>query len=312
MEDIAEYGGEPQFRIPTGKLPTGIQEGAGADGEAAPALCVSSSRGRAVVPANYLPKLTGVRLFPVQAARSIPPTGRRYSGHTATKRLPNSSLTLVPENIRGSSPQVLHCLPLPDPRGTRLQFHSFDEAYVERLRAGDFRTQEHFGAYFSALIQVKLRSRLQSREAIEDVRQETFTRFYVALREGKIQHPERLGSFVNSVCNNVLLEHYRATTHHSSLDDDDEPIDLPAPATNPLGGLFAKETEQKVREILEQLPERDRRLLREVFLEERDKDEVCRDFGVDREYLRVLLHRAKQSFKALYLKSNNSPEFKTA
>jgi RNA polymerase sigma-70 factor (ECF subfamily) len=78
-----------------------------------------------------------------------------------------------------------------------------------------------------------------------------------------------------------------------------------------LSVLVAKETEKKVREILEQLSERDRRLLREVFLEERDKDEICRNFGVDREYLRVLLHRAKQSFKSLYKKStgNDSPEF---
>jgi RNA polymerase sigma-70 factor (ECF subfamily) len=192
-----------------------------------------------------------------------------------------------------------------------LQFHSFDESYVERLRAGDYRTQEHFGAYFSALIQVKLRSRVSSREAIEDVRQETFARFYVALREGKILHPERLGSFVNSICNNVLLEHYRSTARHSSLDDDDEPKDFPSRAMDLLSVLVAKETEKKVREILEQLSERDRRLLREVFLEERDKDEVCRNFGVDREYLRVLLHRAKQSFKSLYKKStgNDSPEF---
>jgi RNA polymerase sigma-70 factor (ECF subfamily) len=59
------------------------------------------------------------------------------------------------------------------------------------------------------------------------------------------------------------------------------------------------------------MSERDRRLLREVFLEERDKDEVCRDFGVDREYLRVLLHRAKQAFKSLYLKNidPDPPEF---
>jgi RNA polymerase sigma-70 factor (ECF subfamily) len=192
-----------------------------------------------------------------------------------------------------------------------LQFHSFDEAYVERLRAGDFRTQEHFGAYFSALIQVKMRSRLQSREAIEDVRQETFARFFAALREGKILHPERLGSFVNSVCNNVLLEHYRETGRQSSLDDEEQK-ELPAHGTDLLDVLAAKETEKKVREILEQLSERDRRLLREVFLEERDKDEVCRDFGVDREYLRVLLHRAKQSFKSLYLKNNDSPEFTPA
>jgi RNA polymerase sigma-70 factor, ECF subfamily len=248
----------------------------------------------------------------MRTARSIPQAGRLRSRHTILKH-PSSSLTLLPEKGHGSPPQVLHWLPLPGPRGKLLQFHSFDEAYVERLRAGDFRTQEHFGAYFTALIQVKMRSRLQSREAIEDVRQETFARFYMALREGKILHPERLGSFVNSVCNNVLLEHYRAAARLSSLDDD-EHKDFPAHGIDLVAALAAQETEKKVREVLDQLSERDRRLLRDVFLEERDKDEVCRDFGVNREYLRVLLHRAKQSFKSLYLKNmgDDAPEFTPA
>jgi RNA polymerase sigma-70 factor, ECF subfamily len=184
-----------------------------------------------------------------------------------------------------------------------LQFQSFDESYVERLRAGDFRVQEHFVAYFSELIQLKLRSRLNSPQAIEDVRQETFTRVFIALRgEGGIRQPERLGAFVNSICNNVLLEHYRASSRHSSLEDEEDK-DFPATNVDILGTVVAKQMEGKVREILEELSEKDRRLLREVFLEERDKDEVCRDFGVDRDYLRVLLHRAKQSFKSLYLKS---------
>jgi len=256
----------------------------------------------------------------VHPARSIPPNGRRCGGNTVPKRPPSSvspppslGLTLVPEIGRDSPPQVLHWLPLSGPQGKSLQFHSFDEAYVARLGAGDFRTQEHFGAYFTRLIQVKLRSRLPSREAIEDVRQETFVRVYVALREGKILHPERLGSFVNSVCNNVLLEHYRANPRQNSLHDD-EPKDFPSLAMTVLDILTAQETGKKVREILEQLPERDRRLLREVFLEERDKDDVCRDFGVDREYLRVLLHRAKHAFKSLYKKNtgNDSPEFTPA
>ena len=43
-------------------------------------------------------------------------------------------------------------------------------------------------------------------------------------------------------------------------------------------------------------------VLKAVFLEERDRDEVCREFGVDRSYLRVLLHRAKQEFKSEYLR----------
>ena len=183
-----------------------------------------------------------------------------------------------------------------------MQLQSFDESYVERLQAGDFRTQEHFVAYFSELIQLKLRSRLNSPQAIEDVRQETFTRVFAALRAGKIRQPDRLGAFVNSMCNNVLLEHYRANSRDDSLDDDEE-RDFPATNVDVLGAIAHKQMAEKIREILEEMPERDRRLLREIFLEERDKDQVCRDFGVDRDYLRVLLHRAKNSFKSLYLKN---------
>jgi RNA polymerase sigma-70 factor (ECF subfamily) len=184
-----------------------------------------------------------------------------------------------------------------------LQFQAFDAPYVERLRSGDFRTQEHFVAYFSELIQLKLRARLRSPQAIEDVRQETFVRVFAALRSpGGIRQPERLGPFVNSICNNVLLEHYRSTSRSDSIDEEPQ-NELPDPVTDVLGAVAAKQMEEKVREILDEMPERDRRILREVFLEERDKDEVCRDFGVDRDYLRVLLHRAKQSFKSLYLKN---------
>lgn len=181
-----------------------------------------------------------------------------------------------------------------------MQLQSFDEAYVQRLQAGDFRTQEHFVDYFSELIQLKLRSRVNSPQAIEDIRQETFTRVFAALRDGKIRQPERLGAFVNSMCNNVLLEHYRSSSRLDSLDDEEQP-EIPAVNVDVLGALAAKQMGEKIREILEEMPERDRRLLRDIFLEERDKDEICSDFGVDREYLRVLLHRAKQSFKSLYL-----------
>ena len=183
-----------------------------------------------------------------------------------------------------------------------MQLQSFDESYVERLQAGDFCTQEHFVAYFTELIQLKLRSRLNSLQAIEDVRQETFTRVFAALRDGKIRQPDRLGAFVNSICKNILLEHYRGSSRDDSLDDDEQP-EIPATNVDVLGAIANKQMAEKIREILDEMPERDRRLLREVFLEERDKDAVCSDFGVDREYLRVLLHRAKQAFKSLYLKN---------
>jgi RNA polymerase sigma-70 factor (ECF subfamily) len=184
-----------------------------------------------------------------------------------------------------------------------LQFQPFDAAYVDRLRSGDFRTQEHFVAYFTELIQLKLRARLRSPQAIEDVRQETFARVFAALRSPEgIRQPDRLGAYVNSTCNNVLLEHYRSSVRDGSIDDDSDQ-DFPDPLIDVFGTVAAKQMEEKVREILEEMSERDRRLIREVFLEERDKDDVCRDYGIDRDYLRVLVHRAKQSFKSHYLKN---------
>ena len=232
--------------------------------------------------------------MPATRASSTP--GRRLSGHTAAK---NSLLVIAPETGHTSPPEVLNCVPLPGSRGKLLQFHSFDEDYLNRLREGDFPTQEHFRKYFTALMKVKLRSRLKSPEAVEDVQQETFVRFYIALREGKIQHADRLGQWVNSTCNNVLRETYRENLRIDSLDDDDAP-ELPAAPFDVTKIVADKQAAQKIQKVIDQLPERDRRVLRAIFFEERDKDEVCRELGITRDNLRLLLHRAKQKFKDLF------------
>jgi RNA polymerase sigma-70 factor, ECF subfamily len=183
-----------------------------------------------------------------------------------------------------------------------LQFESFDAGYIESLCAGDLGTEEHFVAYFTELLHLKLRSRLQSRQAIEDVRQETFARVLSVLRkEGSLRNPERLGAFVNTVCNNVLLEYYRSSARSQSIDEEGQPEPV-ATGIDMLDALAAKQLKAKVHEILEKLPGRDRNLLKAVFIDEKDRDDVCRQFGVDREYLRVLLYRAKLEFKNEYLK----------
>ena len=182
-----------------------------------------------------------------------------------------------------------------------MQFYSFDASYVSNLCAGDPPTQEHFVGYFSELLQLKLRSRLSSPQAIEDVRQETFARVFSVLRKDGLRQPERLGAFVNTVCSHVLSEHYRSSGGSESLDVEGRP-ELPDKSASALEIVVARQVKDKVREILLDLEPRDRSLLKAVFLDERDRDEVCREFGVDRDYLRVLLHRAKQEFKTEYVK----------
>ena len=181
--------------------------------------------------------------------------------------------------------------------------YTFDNSYVQRLLAHDRETEAHFTRYFGELMHIKLRARLRSSELVDDIRQETFLRVFRSLREGGLHHPERIGAFVNSVCNNVMLEHLRSAGR--SAGSADENFDVPDNSPPVDDALITSERRQQVRKILDDLPQNDRDLLRSVFLNEEDKDDVCRRYNVDRNYLRVLLHRARlrmrQEFRSAYL-----------
>ncbi len=177
-----------------------------------------------------------------------------------------------------------------------MELYSFDESYLERLRAAEPGTQQHFVAYFSELIVIKLRARGLKQDVIDDIRQETFARVLTILkRDNGLTHPERLGAFVNSVCNNVLLEQFRVINRAQPFEDDFDPPDQTVDLD---GALVSEEAQKEVKKVLAKLPERDRQILKQVFLDEKDKDQICREMGVDRDYLRVLLHRAKSQFRA--------------
>lgn len=176
-----------------------------------------------------------------------------------------------------------------------MELYRFDENYVKRLRAADAVAERHFVSYFGELLRIKLHSRSLPHDLVEDITQETFARVLAALkRESALRSPECLGAFVNSVCNNVLLEHYRRSGRESSLEDAQEPVDTKIDLNR---GLVSAEAQHLVREILDQMSDRDRMLLKAFFLEEKSKDQICRQLSVDRDYLRVLLHRAKIQFR---------------
>lgn len=186
-----------------------------------------------------------------------------------------------------------------NPRGL-LEFCVFDQGYIDRLRGGDPATEQHFVSYFGQLLGIMLRARRLPPERVDDVRQETFARVLSIVRRDGVQQPERFGAFVNSICKNVLRENSRTTYKNQPLQNSH--LETPNKIIDLEHSYLSMETRKCVHRILDQLAQRDRDLLRAVFLEESDKDEVCRLFGVDRNYLRVLLHRAKEQFRSVYAK----------
>jgi RNA polymerase sigma-70 factor, ECF subfamily len=181
----------------------------------------------------------------------------------------------------------------------------FDTGYMARLRNREAETEAHFVAYFRTPIWLKARRRLGAPDLVADACQETLMRVLKFLRSGKLlDYPERLPAFVNSVCHNVTLEMMRSQSRYGQMAaDEQEPA---GPWEDPDMHLITEERKQLVREILAQLSERDRDLLRQAFLAETDKAELCMRFGVNETYLRVLLHRARIHFRDALLKTSGA------
>jgi RNA polymerase sigma-70 factor, ECF subfamily len=176
---------------------------------------------------------------------------------------------------------------------------AFNSTYVQKLAQGDQDTARHFLESFDGLLTLKLRSRLRSKHAVEDIRQETYARVFLALKtKNGINRPERLGAFVHSVCNHVLLEFYRSDRRTQPFPADDfEPPDRRGDIET---SLVNKERTRQLAALVANLPAKDREILRLLFYDECDKDEICRKLNVDRGYLRVLIHRATSKLRRNY------------
>jgi len=110
------------------------------------------------------------------------------------------------------------------------------------------------------------------------------------------------------VCKNVIREFGRSDWRtHVSSEDCPEPIDDRADSERE---LVTQELQALVREVIAAMPMKDRELLQAV-LEEKTSAEICREFGVDANYLRVKMYRAREKFRQAIerrMKGNRGPD----
>ena len=184
-------------------------------------------------------------------------------------------------------------------------FQTFDESYLQRLRNGDSQVEQHFASYFGELIQLKLRRRIRTRQLMEDIQQETLCRVLKTLRNPDgLRDARKLGAFVSAVCNHVTAELSRSENRYEPSERDFD--DQPAVGQDPDAPLINEQRQRQVRAILGKLEERDRKLLRAMFLDELTSAEVCRRFDVQPDYLRVLIFRAKARFRQEFVRGVGS------
>jgi len=131
---------------------------------------------------------------------------------------------------------------------------------------------------------------------VDDIVQEALMRFMVAAQADKIQNQAAVGAFLNGICRNVVSEYRRR-----NMRDEPMPEVVPEPPGKSIPEAELFELRQAIALGMEQLSERDRRVLRAFYLEEKSKDEILKQTGMTDENFRVVLCRAKERFRAIYL-----------
>jgi RNA polymerase sigma-70 factor (ECF subfamily) len=131
---------------------------------------------------------------------------------------------------------------------------------------------------------------------VDDLVQETLARFVKASQQNQIRNnSEEFGAFVNGVCRNVILE-YRRRVRREPLADPEIPVR--DTAVRPDADVF--EMRNAIDQSLAGLAERDRMVLSRLYLEGKEKEEICREWGMTDAQFRVVLFRAKERFRRNY------------
>ena len=135
---------------------------------------------------------------------------------------------------------------------------------------------------------------------VDDLVQESIARFLRAEQRHTIRNPQEFGAFVNGVCRNVILEYRRRMRREPTMDDD---MDIPERGVRPDADIL--EMRDAIDTGLAELAERDRVILRALYLDGRDKEDICKEWNMSDAQFRVVLFRAKERFRRVY-----SPELK--
>lgn len=172
---------------------------------------------------------------------------------------------------------------------------------VERIAAGERDAETELFKCYGAGVLMLLRQRCGDAGMAEDLLQDTFRIVIQRLRDKNLEKPERLAAYLHRVAVNLIIGEMRKIQRrntHIDLDAVDAMIDVRPDA---LEQLSKDNLVQLVHKLLDEMPvERDRELLVMHFIEELDKEQVCRRLDLTPAHFDRVLYRAKQRFRVLY------------
>lgn len=168
---------------------------------------------------------------------------------------------------------------------------------VARIAEGDRNAETEFVRAYERGVRALVRRHCRPGDPIvDDLAQEVLSRVLERLRAGAIRDAAALPAYVQATIVYTTSAEYRSrrqTEPESTIDE------LPSD-DNPSERVSSNQLSTLLRTLLEQLPvARDREILARFYLDEQDKDDVCRQLGIDAAHFHRVVFRARERFRHL-------------
>ena len=187
----------------------------------------------------------------------------------------------------------------PDLDGVRL---------VSGILSGDASAEAELVNRFQAGVFQIIMSVVRNRTLAEDLSQDTLITIIKKIRNGDLQRPDKLRSFVSSVARFHAIEQIRAIRRRDFTENLEAAEQLPDPTPNQLEELQASEEFREIRVVIDELIPRYRELLLRFYVNEESKEVICADLNLTSAQFDGVLHRARKRYRELYLKAEAKRE----
>lgn len=168
---------------------------------------------------------------------------------------------------------------------------------AERLRLGDVAAEEELVASFYEKVYFMALGRTRDRESARDLAQETILTVLRALREGRLQDPERLAGYVCGTARNLIRDQQRSARPRERCAELQ-----PSVAPSPEQDAERSEEQFLVRRAMRELSAPDRLVLLLTLVDGLSPTEIAERLGLKPEAIRQRKARAIQRAKALLVR----------
>lgn len=171
---------------------------------------------------------------------------------------------------------------------------------IQLIKEEDQASESEFVRRYERGIRFVIRQQTSRRDLWDDLFQETIAALLMNIRAGRVQEPNKLGSYVASTARFITIDFMRKERKQAHTDEaDDHRHDETAP--DAITNLERRELRQSVLRVLESLPNaRDRVILGRYFLRQEEKHDICESLGMKPLHFNRVIHRAKQRFGRLF------------